>query len=151
MEFELQSFKIEPLNVDCRYRTAETDDMGVTVENDYHVKISRIIHPDLSRYFDDELKRIAGRMLTGKYGEPELNIVPNGIYFCGKEERKGVAISGEIVTGYGGSKFRTPRVRYLISDSPVSAELTAVLPQLIEEIRLYIIDGKTAELDGFEV
>ncbi len=151
MEFELQSFKIEPLNVDCRYRTAETDETGVTVVNDYHVKISRIIHPDLSRYFDDELKRIAGRMLTGKDDDAGLNIVPNGVYFCGKEDRRGVAISGWIVTGYGETKFKTPRVRWLVSDSPVAAELTAAIPQLIEEIRLFILEGKTAELEDFNV
>ena len=46
-EFELRSFKLDVLGAECKYVLTETDDEGVTTEQEHNVKIARPVHNDL--------------------------------------------------------------------------------------------------------
>lgn len=148
-KFELKSFALSESGTDIKYRLTETDDSGMVTENDYHVKNTRPVHPDLQGLFDKELTAIVAAvfdewkflhdMMNG-----ETHIFPGSVSFAGKNDNAGMAIGGTLQTSYGDVVFRTPRIKY--SESRISAKLTMFAAALINEVQLYL-DGKTAELD----
>lgn len=144
--FELKAIKIDLFGVDCKYRTSETDDENLTVEQEYHVKVSRPIHPDLRKLFEDDLTVIAERILN----IPDSpKIVPTGVSFAGKNDNVGLSIIGELQTGFGRVTFKTPRIKYKTGTSDVCARLTVFADAIVSEANAYLFEGKTAEMEVF--
>ena len=152
--FELKSFKISLFGVDCKYKIAETDEENVTTENEYHVKVSRPIHSDLEDLFSKDLSDIVANILdtTDDMAAIELGnsrIVPTGIFFAGKNDNIGIAIFGERQTKFGRVTFKTPRIKYKISQTDVAAKLTVFSERIVNEAYEYLFNNKTAELSEF--
>ena len=152
--FELKTFKLGMFGVDCKYRICETDDDGVNTENDYHVKVSRPIHPDLENLFSKDLTAIVANILDNTEYFAELenglsHIVPTGITFAGQNDNIGISVIGTIRTKFGLVTFKTPRIKYKTSDSGVAAELTVFADRIIEESHAYLFENKTAEMEIF--
>ena len=140
--------------VDCKYRISETDDENVTTEQEYHVKVSRPIHPDLQKLFEQDLTGIVAEILdnTQELAALELgggNIRPTGVLFAGKNDNIGISIIGEIQTKYGRITFKTPRIKYLTGESEVCAKLTVFADAIVNEANEYLFEGKTAEMETF--
>ena len=153
--FELKNLKLTMFGgVDCKYQISETSDEGVTTENDYHVKVSRQIHPDLENLFAKDLTDIVAHILdnTQYMTDEELGIkeiYPTAISFAGKNDNIGISIAGFIQTECGRVTFKTPRIKYLIGESDISAKLTVFADKVVEETHAYLFDNKTAELEVF--
>lgn len=141
--FELKSFKLGGMGVDCKYTVSETDDDNVTTEQEYHVKVTRPVHPDLRKLFDEDLTAIAREILGIEAVEP------TGISFAGRNDNIGVAISGKIYTKFGDVTFKTPRIKYMITESEVAAKLTVFADAIVDEANAYLFENKTAELEVF--
>ena len=144
--FELKSIKIDLFGVDCKYRTSETDDENLTVEQEYHVKVSRPIHPDLRKLFEEDLTAIAERILNVS---DNPKIVPTGVSFAGKNDNIGLSIIGELQTAFGRVTFKTPRIKYKTGTSWVCAQLTVFADAIVSETNAYLFEGKTAEMEVF--
>lgn len=141
--FELKALKIGMFGVECKYRLSETDDENIVTENEYHVKVSRPIHPDMEALFSGELSEIASRILGVEKAEP------TGIAFAGKNDNIGISIIGRIPSAFGDVTFKTPRIKYLISESDVAALFTVFADKIVDETHAYLFEGKTAELEVF--
>lgn len=154
-EFELKMLKIGPFGVDCKYRICETDDENVRTENEYHVKVSRPIHPDLTALFAVDLTDILAGILDNTQYSAELvngncSIEPTGIVFAGKNDNIGISILGNIETKFGRIAFKTPRIKYQTSESDVAVKMTVFAEKIVEETHAYLFENKTAELEVFE-
>ena len=153
--FELKSFKTGDFGVDCKYRVAETNDDGVTTEQEYHVKVSRPVHPDLRNLFENDLAAIVtGIFDNTQYSaaqelEGEAAIIPTGVCFAGKNDNIGISILGAIRTKFGRITFKTPRIKYLTGESEICAKLTVFADAIVNEANAYLFDGKTAEMEVF--
>ena len=153
--FELKTFKIGMFGVDCKYKICETEDDGTKTENEYHIKVSRPIHPDLENLFAKDLTAIVAEILdnTEYMAEPELSgdsrIVPTGITFAGKDDNICISILGTIATKFGRVTFKTPRIKYKTSQSDVAVKLTVWADKIVEESHAYLFENKTAEMDVF--
>lgn len=154
--FDLKSLKLDPWGgVECKYRISETDDNDVETKNDYHVKVARPIHGDLSALFEKDLTAIVAVIFDNTEWAAELelgidgHIIPTGISFAGKNDNVGIAISGEIRTKFGRVSFKTPRIKYLTSQTTVAAKLTVFADKVVNEAHAYLFENKTAETGVF--
>lgn len=153
--FELKSLKIGMFGVDCKYRISETADDGVKTENEYHVKVTRAIHPDLENLFAGELTDIMAEIfnntefLAAKGLGVSSSIKPNGIAFAGQNDNIGISISGTIKTTFGEIRFKTPRIKYKTSTTAVAAKLTVLADKIVDEANAYLFENKTAEMEVF--
>ena len=148
-KFELKSFALSDYGTDIKYRLTETDENGMVTENDYHVKNTRPVHPDLQGLFDKELTAIVAAVfdewkLLHDMMNGEAHNLPNSVSFAGKNDNAGIAIGGTLQTSYGEVVFRTPRIKF--SESRISAKLTMFAAALVKEVQAYL-DGKSAEWD----
>lgn len=145
--FELKKLKIESFGlVDCKYIETETTDDGVTVSNEFHVKVSRTIHSDLRNLFIKDLCEIIGNII----GTDDLTeIEATGIAFAGKNDNVGITIFGERETAFGRIVFKTPRIRYKTSESKLASQLTVFADKIISEVYAYIFENKCAEMEVF--
>lgn len=156
--FELKSLKIGFFGgVDCKYRVSETNDDNVTTEQDYHVKVTRPIHPDLEALFAKDLTAIVAEIFdnTQDMAETELNIgisrvVPTAISFAGKNDNIGISIMGYRATAFGHVTFKTPRIKYKNSASDVCAKLTVFADAIVNEAHAYLFENKSADIEVFE-
>lgn len=151
--FELKMFKIGT-GVDCKYRVSETDDDGVVTEQEFHVKVSKPIHPDLRHLFDFDLAEIVAGILDNTEYSAALQtgnfpIDVTGISFAGKNDNIGISILGERRTRYGRVTFKTPRIKYKTGDSDVCAKLTVFADAIVSEVYAYLFENKTEEMDVF--
>lgn len=153
--FELKTFKIGMFGVDCKYILAETADDGVKTENEYHVKVSRPIHPDLEALFEKDLTAIVAKILDNtEYlaaveGVGYNPIKPTAISFAGQNDNIGISIQGTIDTKFGRVTFKTPRIKYQTSESAVAADLTVFADKIVDEAHAYLFENKAAELETF--
>ena len=152
--FELRSLKVGMFGVDCKYRISETDDNGSVTENEYHVKVSRPMHPDFEALFSRDLTAIATEIFNNTEYSAELEmgvskIVPTGIAFAGKNDNIGISIIGNIETAFGRVTFKTPRIKYKTSEKDVAAKLTVFADKIVEETHAYLFEDKTAEMGVF--
>lgn len=143
--FELKAIQLG-LSVDCKYIASETTDDNIKSENEYHVKVSRPIHDDLQDLFDKDLAAIVCSILNVT---SEYPVIPTGITFAGMNDNIGIRISGDIVTAFGRVKFKTPRIKYKLGESPVDAQLTILADKLINEVFAYLFENKMAEMEVF--
>lgn len=143
--FELKAIQLG-LPVDCKYIASETTDDNIKSENEYHVKVSRLIHDDLQDLFDNDLAAIVCDILTVT---SEYPVIPTGITFAGKNDNIGIRITGDIVTTFGRVKFKTPRIKYKIGETKVDAQLTILADKLINEVYAYLFENKMAEMEVF--
>lgn len=146
-DFLLKSFCLGAGEIDCKYRTTETEN-EVTTEQEYHVKVTRPVHNDLRNLFDDDLRNIVSAIMDldeDTFGQMQAE----SISFAGKDENIGVVIKGVIHTKYGDLKYKTPRIKFLAWDAPVCADITVFVEKAIEEIKAYLFDGKTSEMQIF--
>jgi len=152
--FELKTFKLEMFGVDCKYRLCETYDDGTTTENEYHVKVSRPIHPDLEALFTRELTDIVCDVFdnTEFSAQRELGrspITPTGVTFAGKKDNIGISILGNIETKFGRVTFKTPRIKYKTSESNAAVKMTVWADKIVNEAYAYLFENKTAEMEVF--
>ncbi len=152
--FELKSFKFDAFGAECKYRVSATDDDNVTMEQDFHVKVSRPIHLDLETLFEKDLRDVMVHLFDNTEYTAELDmgnsrIAVNGISFAGKNENIGISISGTLRTKCGIIKFKTPRIKYLAGDSDIHAKLTVFADAVVEEVKQYLFEGKTEEMGLF--
>ena len=152
--FELKMFKIGLFGADCKYKLSETDEEGTVTENEFHVKVSRPIHPDLTGLFEKDLRDIVANIIgtTDDISAIELGnstITPTGIAFAGKNENIGISIFGERQTKFGRVVFKTPRIKYKTSESEVAAKLTVFADKIVNEAHEYLFENKTAEMSVF--
>ena len=139
---------------DCKYKLSETDDDGTVTENEYHVKVSRPLHPDLTELFEHDLRAITSEILgtTDDISAIELGnstICPTGIAFAGKNDNIGISIFGERQTKFGRVVFKTPRIKYKTSETDVAAKLTVFADKIVNEAHAYLFENKTAEMAVF--
>lgn len=152
--FELKSFKIGLFGVDCKYKISETDDENIVTENEYHVKVSRPIHPDLETLFSKDLTDVVANIFgaTDNVTDAENRtspIVPTGVSFAGKNDNIGISILGEYQTKFGRVVFKTPRIKYKTSETDVAVKLTLFADRIVSESYAYLFENKTMEMDIF--
>lgn len=153
-EFVLKSFCLGAGEIDCKYRTTETDN-EVTTEQEYHVKVTRPAHADLENLFKKDLAAVVAHIFDNTEDIAALELLdnlrvePNGISFAGKDENLGIIIKGVRHTKFGDVKFTTPRIKFLAGDNEVCARLTVFAQKAIEEIKAYLFEGKQAEMQIF--
>lgn len=152
--FELKALKISLYGVDCKYKIAETDNDATVTENEYRVKVSRPIHPDLEYLFTKDLTGIVAEIFdnteyTANYKLGTPKIIPTGIAFAGMNDNIGISISGQIDTNFGRISFKTPRIKYKTSEKDVAAKLTVFADRVVNEAHAYLFENKTAELSVF--
>ena len=145
-DFELKAFKLTEVGIECRYSEMNETAEGVEITTENNVKDARPIHSDLFDLFDCDLTKIAGEILLIDETE-NLNLT--GVQLTGKEDGAAIRIMGEIITGFGNAKFKTPRIKYKIGDAPVKAEITVFVERLIDEVGKYLFDGKEGEVEVF--
>lgn len=153
-EFELTAVKFAGGVVDCKYVITATDDEGVVTEQSYHVKDTKPVHPDLRKLFEDTLVHISALISdnTEYIGELELGecrIVPEGVSFSGKGDNRSARITGDIKTKFGRASFKGPRIKYMLGESDVDAELTKFADALVSEMYAYLFEGKVGEVEVF--
>lgn len=152
--FELRSLKVGMFGVDCKYRISETDDNGSVTENEYHVKVSRPMHPDFESLFERDLREIVTGIFDNTEWTADLEfnrskIVPTGIAFAGINDNIGISIIGYVETNFGRVTFKTPRIKYKTSEKDVAAKLTVFADKVVEETHAYLFEDKTAEMGVF--
>lgn len=152
--FELKSFKFDAFGAECKYRVSATDDDNVTMEQDFHVKVSRPIHLDLETLFEKDLRDVMVHLFDNTEYTVELDmgnsrIAVNGISFAGENENIGISITGAIRAKCGKIVFKTPRIKYLAGDSETHAKLTVFANAVVEEVKQYLFEGKTEEMGLF--
>ena len=135
--FELQSFKYDALGAEVKYRVTQEQDEAVT-DTDYRVRIARGIHAQLQEVFDELRSIVADIFRTSKGELPCNNITPTGIAFSGKEDRKGIIITGIFGTALGDVKFKTPRIKYLTGDNSICAALTVFEEKVVAEVQAFL-------------
>ena len=152
--FELKTLKLTAFGADCKYKIVKTDDDGVVTENDYHVKVSSPLHPDLTNLFSQDLTKILAEII----GTPsdiadvefqQTTLSPDGITFAGKNDNIGISIQGVRSTKFGKIKFKTPRIRYKTSETDVAALLTVFAEKVVNETYAYLFQGKVAQMEVF--
>lgn len=152
--FELKTLKIGLFGVDCKYRISETADDGTVTENEFHVKVSKPIHPDLEALFAKDLTQIVTDVFNNTEYTDELEmavakIVPTAIAFAGQNDNIGISIAGNIETKFGRITFKTPRIKYKTSETDVAAKLTVFADKIVGEAHAYLFEDKTAEMSIF--
>lgn len=151
--FELKNLKWDGAFVDCKYKLTQVDDDGVSETTDYHVKLTKHIHTDLEKLFEDLRVIVAGildnRQFIAEVIEGHSNIFPDTVSFAGQNDNIGIVISGVIATKFGPVKFKTPRIKYKTSDSEVAAKLTVFADAFVNEVYAYLFEDKVAELSVF--
>lgn len=141
--FELKLFKIGVFGVDAKYRLSETENDGIVTNNDLHVKVTRPIHKDLENLFCGELSEIVANILGNE------SATATGVAFAGKNDNIGITIFGTLETPFGPAPFKTPRIKYLTSESKEAARLTVFADKIVDEAHAYLIENKTEELAVF--
>ena len=143
-EFELKSFKLDVLGAECKYVLTETDDEGVTTEQEHNVKIARPVHNDLIRQFVN-----LGDIVREIFGIHEMDVLAGAITFAGKGDNIGLGIAGNISTKMGAAKFKIPRIKYLTGESEVCAKLTVFADAVVNEVYAYLFENKSAKMEVF--
>lgn len=152
--FELKTLKIGLFGVDCKYRISETADDGTVTENEFHVKVSKPIHPDFEALFAKDLTAIVTDVFDNTEYAAELEmgvakIKPVAVSFAGQNDNIGISIAGVIETKFGRITFKTPRIKYKTSESDIAAKLTVFADNIVSEAHAYLFEDKTAEMAVF--
>lgn len=144
-KFELKKVVRNRVEIDCKYIMTETNDDGIMTIKENHVKDSRAIHDDLKALFD-KLKPIAAGIFRWECLD-EVEVA--GIALAGKGDNVGVTILGQYMTTHGVAKFKSPRIKYAVGESPECADLTVIINDFVREMELYLFHDKTAEMGTF--
>lgn len=147
--FELKSVKIYPFGLECKYCIIEFDESGTEIETQHSVKDCRLIHSDLREIFDMALPIEAEAIIGIDANEMMVGLEVTGVSFSGKGENIGVCLNGIILGKFGPVKFKTPRIKYKVSDTDVAVNLTHWAESLTKEVYAYLFEEKTAEVKIF--
>lgn len=152
--FELKTFKRGVFGVDCKYIESTTEDDGTTTTNEFHIKASRPTHPDLDALFNSDLPCIIAKLFGDKWPMDDRTAMDRftctGISLAGKDDNIGITIDGIINVGTSKIKFKTPRMKYKLSDTEAAAMLTVFADKVVEEVHAYLFEGKSDEMEVFE-
>lgn len=153
--FELKTFKRGVFGVDCKYIESTTEDDGTTTTNEFHIKASRPTHPDLDALFNSDLPCIIAKLFGEKWPMDNATAMDTfectGISFSGKDDNIGIVIDGKInLSAFQQIKFKTPRMKYKLSDAEAAAMLTVFADKVVEEVHAYLFEGKSDEMEVFE-
>jgi hypothetical protein len=144
-KFELKKVVRNRVEIDCKYIMTETNDDGIRTIKENHVKDSRAIHDDLKALFDKLKPIVAGIFRWECLDDVEVA----GFALAGKNDNIGVTILGQYMTTHGEAKFKSPRIKYAVGESPECADLTVIINDFVREMELYLFHDKTAEMGTF--
>lgn len=154
--FELKSFKLDPWGgAEVKYKISTTDENEMTTEQEYHVKVTRRVHPDLEALFSKDLTAIVADILdnteiTASLELGNVRIFPTGVSFAGKNDNIGMGICGQYRTKAGRVIFKIPRIKYITGENPYCVLMTVFADKLVSEVHAYLFEGKEGELLPFE-
>jgi len=154
--FELKSFKLAPWGgAEVKYKISTTDENEITTEQEYHVKVTRPVHPDLVNLFTHDLTAIVADILdnteiTASLELGNVRIQPVGVSFAGKNDNIGIGINGFYRAKAAYISFKIPRIKYKTGTADYCAKLTVFADNLVNEVHAYLFEGKQEELEPFE-
>lgn len=173
-QFTLQKVKTKGQGLEVDFEVQETT--GVEVYNDLKkVKSDKTPHPDLTEilkvfrgymgeifYFatlrefisDDKFKASNEQIdvLRTKYAELEGKITVTGVSISGKEENKGLIITGKLKTATGHEvAVNSQRIKFNGTKYGFEEDMEQLILDLESEVFEYVINSKQAQLEmGFD-
>ena len=119
-----------------------------TCVNKHRIQATNMPHADLMQLFVN-LQPIVATVFNLSDWKP---LFVNGITIGGKNESEGAIITANFMTSAGQeTTIATPRLKFHVSAYGFEDELNKTIADITKEVYKYLFEGKTADLDTFNV